>query len=95
MDDVTKPKHYRIFGEYIQTEALDVMRSTLTTAEYIGYLKGNILKYKLRAGDKGSDEDALKDIAKGREYKRALNAYLREISVGMVPDDDDDEVQTC
>jgi hypothetical protein len=40
-------------------QAIDLMKKVLTTEEYVGFLKGNILKYKLR--DKGQDfEDNIK-----------------------------------
>ena len=35
-----------------------VMESVLTHAEFIGYLKGNIIKYSLRAGRKEGSDDA-------------------------------------
>ena len=39
----------------------DVMQAVLTPEEFRGYLKGNVLKYALRAGKKtGADDDAPK-----------------------------------
>ena len=35
-----------------------VMQAVLTTEEFVGFLKGNVIKYSMRAGRKGSaDED--------------------------------------
>lgn len=42
-------------------EPLEVMRQVMTKDEYRGFLKGNIIKYAMRAGQKsGSDKDAEK-----------------------------------
>ena len=47
----------------------DVMQSVLTREEFVGFLKGNVLKYSLRAGKKaGADDDA----AKAKHYAQKL-----------------------
>ena len=54
---VQSPPHYTVGGY----EAIDILRSKLTHQEYQGYLKGNILKYMMRANYKGHhDQDCLK-----------------------------------
>lgn len=65
-DDINNPKHYQLFPDM---QAIDVIKASLTPAEYIGYLKGNALKYRLRAGDKGPAE---KCIAKANWYQDRL-----------------------
>jgi hypothetical protein len=62
-DPVNNPKHYQ-FAPGI--EAIQVIEAILTTEQFRGYLVGNALKYRLRAGDKG---DALQDIAKANWYQ--------------------------
>lgn len=62
-DMVNKPKRYD-FAPGI--EAIDVIEATLTTEQFKGFLIGNALKYRLRAGDKG---DALQDIEKAKWYQ--------------------------
>lgn len=62
-DPVNHPSHYMLAPEL---EAIDVIRAALTPAEYMGYLKGSILKYRLRAGRKG---DVEQDIAKSDWYR--------------------------
>ena len=70
-DAVNNPKHYKLFPDM---EAIDVIRETLTREEFIGYLKGQILKYRLRAGNK----DKLKqDIAKADWYKNYLFDFMK------------------
>jgi len=45
-----------------------LMESVLTHEEFVGFLKGNILKYSLRAGRKdGSD-----DLGKAKHYMMKL-----------------------
>jgi len=47
--EVDAPDHYTVGGY----EAIDVIRSKLHADEYIGYCKGNVLKYLMRANYKG------------------------------------------
>lgn len=65
-DEVNNPSHYKLFPDM---EAFDVIKATLTPDELRGYLKGNILKYRLRAGQKGPVE---KCVAKADWYKARL-----------------------
>ena len=43
-DMVNSPSHYQLDG----LEAIDIIKASLTADEYLGYLKGNALKYMLR-----------------------------------------------
>ena len=52
-----------------------VMESVLTTEEFIGFLKGNVIKYSLRAGRKEGSDDA----NKARHYM----LKLREVQDGI------------
>ena len=47
----------------------DVMEAVLTPEEFRGFLKGNIIKYSMRAGHK---EGAHQDGDKARHYKQKL-----------------------
>lgn len=49
----------------------DVMEAVLTTDEFIGFLKGNIIKYSMRDGKK---EGATDDAAKAQHYINKLEA---------------------
>ncbi|MFG9650956.1 DUF3310 domain-containing protein [Pseudomonas aeruginosa] len=66
VDEVNHPQHYKLFPDM---EAFDVIKASLSPAELSGYLKGNVLKYRLRAGEKGPAE---KCIAKAEWYKARL-----------------------
>lgn len=65
-DEINSPSHYMLFPDM---EAIDVIKAALTPEEFKGYLKGNALKYRLRAGDKGPAE---KCIGKARWYQDRL-----------------------
>ena len=72
-DMVNKPNHYQLFAD--GTEAIDVIEMALTFDEYVGYLKGNALKYRLRAGKK----DMLhQEIAKAENYEARLTKLLED-----------------
>lgn len=67
-DMVNHPSHYKIKDGL---EAIDVIKATLTEEEFIGFCKGNALKYQFRAGKK--------DLSKTAEdYEKAM-FYLKEI----------------
>lgn len=63
-------KHYELWQDF---EAIDIIKATLTEDEYLGYLKGNIIKYKLR--DKGQDES---DKVKIKDYTNELNNLINK-----------------
>ena len=67
-DPTNYPSHYQLFPGQ---EAIDVIRAALTDEEFAGYCKGNALKYRLRAGEKG---DTQQDIDKSNWYRDRLNA---------------------
>ena len=56
-DNVKHPSHYTLFAD--GWEVVDVIRSSLSPVEFRGWCKGNWLKYRLRAGEKGPAEECL------------------------------------
>lgn len=52
-------------------ENIDAIKATLTEEEFIGFCKGNALKYQFRAGKKDQAKTA-------EDYKKAI-FYLKEI----------------
>ncbi len=68
-DNVNHPKHYQ-FGEAY--EVIRVLEAWLTKDEFIGFCKGNAIKYQARHRAKGGDED----LAKALWYMNYLNKYL-------------------
>ncbi|MFY4844618.1 DUF3310 domain-containing protein [Aliarcobacter butzleri] len=67
--------HYEIWNGF---EAIDIIKNILSKDEYIGYLKGNILKYQLRLGKKDNVE---KEKEKIKDYQNELNELLGDINV--------------
>lgn len=60
-DNVNHPSHY--VGRN-GLEAVDVLKEFLTPEEFMGWCKGNALKYLLRAGRKN---DVREDVAKAEK----------------------------
>lgn len=65
-DEIQNPAHYDLFPGQ---QAIDVIKAALTPEEFRGYCKGNALKYRLRAGEKGPSE---KCLAKANWYRDRL-----------------------
>ena len=59
-------KHYELWENF---EAIDAIKLVLTDEEYKGFLKGNILKYRLRLGKK---DEVSKEIEKIEDYQKEL-----------------------
>ena len=54
-----KADDFQIGGDHYKEMGIppwDVMESVLTTEEFIGFLKGNIIKYSMRQGFKDSND---------------------------------------
>lgn len=71
-DMVNHPPHYQRGG----VETIDIIKMCLTEEEYLGYLKGNIIKYRERAGLKGNEEQ---DLAKAKWYYDELNKQDHDV----------------
>lgn len=61
------PTHYQSDSGI---ECITAIASALSPEEYRGFLKGNVLKYLWREGNKG---DAAKDLAKAAWYLEKLS----------------------
>ena len=62
-------QHYKEMG----VQPWDVMEAVLSREEFIGFLKGNIVKYSMRAGKKDSD-----DAGKARHYMMKLREIMNK-----------------
>ena len=71
-DSVNAPQHY-LHGK---KETIDVITDCMTSDEFHGYLKGNILKYVSRYKFKG---EPLEDLQKAQWY---LNRLIQEVNNG-------------
>jgi hypothetical protein len=74
----TRADDLQISGNHYKEMAVqpwELMESVLTHEEFVGYLKGNVIKYALRAGRKqGTD-----DLGKCKHYMMKL----REVQDGQ------------
>lgn len=68
-DNVNSPAHYTSGG----FEAYEIIKAKLTEEEWQGYLKGNVLKYMLRANFKYSHNE---DILKAQWYLNKLTESI-------------------
>lgn len=70
IEDASAPntKYYdEHYASMAGLEPIELMQLVLSPAEFIGFLKGNIIKYSMRAGKK-QGEAAEKDVAKAKRY---------------------------
>ena len=70
-DEVNKPQHYNNGS----IECIEAIEGMLTPEEYIGYLRGNAVKYQWRCRYKGHP---IVDIRKARWYLERWEAYILE-----------------
>lgn len=68
-DNVNKPAHYNKSG----IECIEAIEACLSEEEFIGYLRGNILKYTWRCLHKNKAED----VAKSIWYSKVLELKLK------------------
>lgn len=70
-DTRTTANDIQVGGQHYKTmpvQPWDVMESVLTPEEFMGFLKGNVIKYSMRAGRKEGSDDA----NKARHYMMKL-----------------------
>lgn len=72
---MTKANDYQVGGMHYKDMAVEpwaVMEAVMTHEEFVGFLKGNLIKYSLRQGLKDGSDDAAKAVhylAKLREVR--------------------------
>jgi hypothetical protein len=74
IEDASAPntKYYdEHYASMVGLEPIELMQLVLSLPEFVGFLKGNIIKYTLRAGKK-QGEAAEKDAAKAKRYAEWL-----------------------
>ena len=72
MDAVNNPSHYKT-GDI---EGIDAIKASMSSEQFIGYLKGNVEKYVWRMSYKGRP---VEDLRKARWY---LDRMVEEVSSG-------------
>lgn len=71
-NDSGKPEDQAHYQGLIQP--IEIMRDLLSPEEFIGFCKGNMIKYAYRAGRK-EGESGIKDKEKYEAYRGFLEAY--------------------
>lgn len=71
-EKVNHPQHY---GGDTPYEVIKVLKAWLTPEEYVGFLKGNVIKYNARSSKKGAH---LEDTRKAQWYQNELAVALAE-----------------
>lgn len=64
-DNINHPSHYTQGG----VECIDAIKASMTHHEFVGYLKGNCIKYLWRYRNKGR---AIEDLKKSQWYLERL-----------------------
>lgn len=68
----------QVGGDHYKTMPMqpwDVIEAVLSREEFIGFLRGNVIKYAMRQGRKaGADDDA----EKARHYREKLDEVMRD-----------------
>ena len=72
-NNVHSPKHYN----QGHTECIDAIEAMLSDEEYIGYLRGNSMKYRWRFRYK----NGLEDLNKAEWYEKRLVKFMEEHDV--------------
>ena len=72
-DKVNHPNHYKLENG---NEVIDVIKMALTSEEYRGYLKGNMLKYLLRCEKKNGGEDIDKQTMYAEFLKKEVEEWI-------------------
>ena len=70
-DSVNNPEHYN----KLDVEAIDLIEMSMTRNEFLGYLKGNVLKYIIRYKHKGK---AAEDLGKCLWYLTRLKDKVED-----------------
>ena len=81
MTEVTKADDVQVGGNHYKdmpVQPWDVMEAVLSHDEFVGFLKGNIIKYSLRAGRKDGSDDA----GKAKHYLQKLREVTHAGSWG-------------
>lgn len=75
-EQVNHPGHY---GGDTTYETIKVLEAWLTPEEYIGFLKGNSIKYQSRHRQKGGAQD----LEKSLWYQQRLDEFVKRTGVDV------------
>lgn len=77
MIDTTQTDYY---DKHYQSahQPIEVMQANMTHDEFVGFLKGNIIKYVCRLGKK---DDLEKEVAKIKRYAEWLERAVHNVTI--------------
>lgn len=75
-DNVNSPEHYTKNPMH----TIDVIENSMSPEEFIGYLKGNIIKYNSRSEHKGSP---IEDLKKALWYQTKLVETRQKVDLQL------------
>jgi len=72
--EMTTANDTQVGGQHykkMEVQPWDVMESVMSTEEFRGFLRGNVIKYSMRAGHKEGSDDA----GKAKHYMQKLREF--------------------
>ena len=76
--DPTQTCHYDKHYNELSIQPIEVMQALLTPTEFLGFLKGNIIKYSYRCGKK---DDPKSELAKFERYQEWYQQALKGLRI--------------
>ena len=67
----------------------DVMQAILSPEEFKGYLKGNLIRYAMRAGHKGGAQGMEEDIGKFYHYSQKLSEVVQQYEIDRIVNEEE------
>jgi hypothetical protein len=77
-DTVTRADDFQVSGTHYRDMGIqpwEVMEAVLSHEEFVGYLKGNVIKYSMRQGKKQDSDDA----NKAHHYRMKLTEIIEKV----------------
>lgn len=71
-------EHYDKHYNELEIQPIEVMQALLTPTEFLGFLKGNIIKYSYRCGKK---DDPKSELAKFERYQEWYQQALKGLRI--------------
>lgn len=77
-EEAPQSKHFDKHYNELEIQPIEVMQALLTPAEFLGFLKGNIIKYSYRCGKK---DDPKSELAKFERYQEWYQQALKGLRI--------------
>lgn len=77
-EEAPQSEHFDKHYNELEIQPIEVMQALLTPAEFLGFLKGNIIKYSYRCGKK---DDPKSELAKFERYQEWYQQALKGLRI--------------